>query len=100
MTERDQLSDDELHGIHGDCKADPLRGQNHRRVHAYHGAARVEQWPARVARIQRRVGLNDVVDQPTRHGAKRAAERADDAGGDRALKAQRIADRDDDLPHA
>ena len=28
---------------------------------------------------------------------KRAAERADDAGGDRALKAERVADRDDQL---
>src|SRR5207247_9998345 len=59
-----------------------------------------EQRAARIPRIQRRVRLNDVVDQTTRYRTERATERADDAGGDCTLEAERIPDRDDDLTDA
>ena len=58
------------------------------------------QRPARVARVQRRVGLDDVVDQPPRLRAQRAAERADHAGGHRAFEAVRVADGDGELADA
>ena len=56
-----------------------------------------DQWPAGIARVQRRVGLDHAVDQPARTGAQRAAEGADHARSDRALKAERVADRDHQL---
>src|SRR5205823_5093284 len=48
--------------------------------------------------IQRGVGLDHVVDQPPADGAERAAQRAHDARGDGTLEAERVADRDDQLP--
>ena len=56
-------------------------------------AGRGHQRPAGIARVQGRVGLDHAVDQPARAGAQRPAEGADDAGRDRALKAERVADR-------
>ncbi len=97
---RDQLADDELHRVDGNRKTDALRGQNDRRVDADDVAARVEQRAARIPRIQRRVRLNDVVDQTTGHRAERATEGADHACCHRTLKAERIPDRDDDLTDA
>ena len=59
-----------------------------------------DQRPAGVARVERRVGLDHVVDQRARVGAQRPAEGADDAGGDGRLEAERVADGDDELPDA
>jgi hypothetical protein len=58
---------------------------------------------ARVAGVERGVGLDHVVDDAAwRAGARRqrAAERRDDAGRDRAGEAVRVADRDDELADA
>ena len=87
-------------GVAGDSEAEPLRGQDSRRVHADHLAPRRHQRPSGVARVERRIGLNNVVHQPARTRAQRAAERADNAGSDGVLKSVRIADRDRDLPDA
>jgi len=60
------------------------------RVDADHAAARVEQRPARVARVHRDVGLDE------RHvgvARQRASLGADDAGGRALLEAERRADR-------
>ena len=57
----------------------------------------VHERSAGIAGIERGVGLDDVVHQPSRSRPQRSAERADDAGGDRVLKAVRVADRDGDL---
>jgi hypothetical protein len=66
------------------------------RIDADHLAARVQQRPAGVALVDRHVGLDE------RHvalvGTGAAAERADDAGGDRVVEAERRADRDHPLP--
>ena len=78
--------------MHG--KADALRAHDHRRVDADHFAARRHERPAGIAGIERRIGLDHVVDQPAVPRAQRAAERRDDAGRDRRLEAERIADRD------
>ena len=57
-------------------------------------AARVEQRAARVARVERGVGLDHVVDpEPARRG-QAALERRHHAGGERLLEPERVADRD------
>ena len=66
-------------------------------------AAPVDERAAGVARVERRVGLDHVVDdahRAARAGRQRAAERGDDAGGHRAGEAVRVADRDDELADA
>ena len=66
-------------------------------------AAAVDQRAARVARIQRGVGLDHVVDEAdgaSRPSGQRAAERRHDAGGHGAGEPVRVADRDDQLADA
>ena len=87
----------QLRGVDRDREADRLRAADDRGVDADHLAARVQQRPARVARVERRVGLDHVRDQPAGAGAHAASERADDARGDGVLEAERVADRDRDL---
>ena len=61
-----QSADDELRGVRGDRETQPLRAGDDGRVDADDFAARVDERPAGIPRIQRRVGLNDVVHQPAR----------------------------------
>ena len=70
------------------------------RVDADHAALRVEQGAAGVALVQRGVGLDDVVDRVRVRSLDDALERADDPGGDRALEAEGVADRDDRVADA
>ena len=63
--------------------------------------ASIGQRPAGVAGVERRVGLDDVLDEPARPAVprrERPAERAHDAGRDAAGEAERVADRHDQLP--
>ena len=60
----DQPCRHEFGRVAGDGKTDSLRGQNDRRVHADDLTARIDQRPAGIAGIQRRVGLDDIVNQP------------------------------------
>ena len=92
-----QSADDELNGIRGDSETQTLRAGNDRGVHADDFAARVDERPAGVPGVERRVGLNDVVHQPARPRSQRSAERADDAGGDRRREPERVADGDHEL---
>ena len=57
-------------------------------------AAGVEQRAAGVAGVDRRVGLDDLVDLEAVGRADVAAEAGDDAGGRGAVEAERVADRD------
>ena len=62
---------------------------------ADHLAGRVQQRPARVARVDRSVGLDRVRDRELVRRVDRAADRADDHPGvHRARQAERAADRD------
>ena len=92
-----QARRDEPDGIAGNREADALRRQDHRGVDADDLAGRRDERPAGVAGVERRVGLDDVVHQPSRSRAQRSAERADDAGRDGMVEAVRIADGDRDL---
>ena len=53
----------------------------------------VEQRAAGVAGVDRRVGLDDVVDREAAGGLDAALQRRDDAGGERAVEPERVADR-------
>ena len=62
--------------------------------------AQIGQRATGAPRVERGVGLDDVLDQPVRPavaGGQRATERADDAGRHGPGKAKRIADGDDEL---
>ena len=63
----------------------------------------VGQRAAGVARVERGVGLDDVLHDARRAavaGGQRPAQAADHPGGDRAGQAQRVADGDHQLAHA
>ena len=60
----------------------------------------IDERAARVAGIEGRIGLDDIVDEPAVLGAQRPADRTDDAGRHGRLESQRIADGDGDLPRA
>ena len=97
---RDQLRRDVLHGVDRDGEADPdvavaAARCLDLRVDADHLSARVEEWAARVAVIERGVGLDHVVDRRAVRRDDAALPRADDAGRDRAVLTERIPDRDD-----
>ncbi len=62
-------------------------------VDADHPAGRVEQRAARVARVDRRVGLQDVVDREAVGRRDLALQRGDHAGRQRAFEVERVADR-------
>ena len=59
--------------------------------------AEFEQRPARIARIDGRVGLDHVGDLAPAAGRQPAFERADDAGGQRLVEPERVADREHPL---
>ena len=62
--------------------------------------ARVDQRPAGVAGIERRIGLDHVADQAPVLRPQPATDGADDAGRHRRLEAERVADGDGDLAAA
>src|SRR5438552_3233456 len=65
-TVANQTAGDELGSIDRCRKTDSLRRQNHRGVDANHFAARVDQWPTRIAGVEGRVCLNHGIHQSTR----------------------------------
>src|SRR5262245_12292565 len=93
----DEFAEHEIRRIGGDRETDALRAEDHGRFDADDLAARGDERAAGIARIERGVGLDHVIDQPARARPQRASERGDHAGGHRRLKAERIANRDDEL---
>src|SRR6185436_7757146 len=69
------------------------------RVDPDHAAGRVEERTAGVARVDRRVGLDDAVDLEAVRRLDRAAGRRNDARRERALEPERVADRDRRIAH-
>ena len=81
---------------HGQAEPDAGNG----RVDAHDASAGVGQRSARVARVERGIGLDDVLDEPRCAAIarpERPAERADDARRDRTAEAERVADGDHEL---
>src|SRR3954452_14835946 len=95
-----QARDDLAYRVRGHREADAdvdvagLAGRRDLRVDADHARAHVEERAARVAGVDRCVGLDDLVDLDAVGGADVAAEAGDDARGRRAVEAERVADRD------
>src|SRR5207244_9810705 len=92
-----QRNRDALGRVGRDCEADTLRRQDDRGVYADHAPGGVHQRSARTARIERRIGLDDVVEKPPCLTSHRTTKSAHDAGGDGVLKAVRAADCDRNL---
>ena len=89
-----ELADHALDGVGGDREGDAdrtARRREDRGVDADHIAFGVEGRTAGIALVHRRVDLDEIV---IGAGADVAAARRDDAGGDGAAEAERIADRD------
>ena len=82
-----------------DGEAEALSASDHGGVDANHPAGAVDKWAAGVAGIERSIGLDHALDQPAVRRPQRPPERADDAGRDGGLKAERIADGHDKLTH-
>ena len=94
----DELGHHTPYGFDRHREPDPhagARGAMDGGVHADEAATTVEQRTARVARIDRGVGLDHIVDGGARNGADLAPERADDTGGQRVVETERIADGND-----
>ena len=91
------LARDEIGGVGGNREADPLRAHDDGRIDADHLPCRGHQRAARIAGIERGVGLHDVLDHPPGARLQRATERGNDAGRDGRVEAERIADRYGDL---
>src|SRR5688572_8484870 len=90
----DQLAHDAPRGVDRDREADPLRAVVHRRVDRDQLAFGVEQRAARIARIDRRVGLQESVVDALVVDAQRSPERGDHARRDGMRQYERIADCD------
>src|SRR5690348_16292697 len=50
---RQKAAGDEFRGVNSDCEAKTLRAHDRRGIHAHNRAVRGNEWPARVARVQR-----------------------------------------------
>ena len=87
----------QIGGVDADGEADPLRRGDNRGVDADHAAGAGDEGAAGIAGVERRVGLDDAVEEASAAGAQGATERADDPGGDGAGKTEGIADGDDEL---
>ena len=101
------LRDDVLDGVGRNGEPDPdvagrarSRAVLDLRVDADDLAARVEQRAARVAGIDRGVGLDHVVDREAVRSGDEALERAHDSGGRGAVEPEGIPDRDDRIADA
>jgi len=86
--------------VHRDREADSGARPHRCRVDPDHQRLTRDQWAAGVARVDRRIGLDDVVDQAAGDRSHRATQRGDDAGGDRGMEAVRAADGQNELAHA
>ena len=95
-----QPSGDEPGCVARNGKADALRRANHGRVHADYFPRGIDERAAGIARVQCRVGLDDVVNQAARLRLHRPPERADHARGYARLETERISNRDRQLANA
>src|SRR5262245_43037424 len=89
-----ELGDNIFHrvGRNGESDADrSARRREDRGVHADYVAVHIEAWATRVALVDRRIDLNEVIVWP---GADITSTRRDNSRGDRAVEAEGIANRD------
>src|SRR3984893_11234297 len=89
-----QPSRDELRRVCGDRKAKSLRGQNHRRIYADHRARGIYKRASGVTRVEGRIGLDDIIHQPTGLRSHRSDECADNLGGNWLFRAVKTCNLD------
>src|SRR5438105_463506 len=92
----DEIGNDAIDDVDGDSEADASAGtrrREDRRVDADQPSRRIQQRPARIAGIDRGIGLDHVRDLATAAGRQPALERADDSAGQRLIEPEGIADR-------
>ena len=93
----EQFAHHPLRGIDWDGEADALGHPDDRGVDPDDARPRVDQGATGVARVQRDVSLNDVLDQTARGASQGATQGADDSSRHGRLKPERITDGDDQL---
>src|SRR5262245_31313499 len=89
-----ELGDNIFHrvGWNGESDADrSARWRENRGVHADYVAIHIEAWATRVAPVDRRIDLTEVIVWP---GADTTSARRDNSGGNRAVEAEGIANSD------
>ena len=97
----DQLGNDAVHHLGRYRKADAgigAGGREDRRVDADETAGGIEERAAGIARIDRRIGLDDIGELAPFGSRQAPLQRADDAGGEGLVEAERIADGEGPLP--
>src|ERR671930_577817 len=104
VTDWTSAPDGLAHGVrrHGEADADVALGGargGDLRVDADHAPGLVEQRPARVAGVDRGVGLDDLVDREAVGRLDLAPDAGHDALGRRAVQAERVADGDGGVAH-
>src|SRR5206468_8097163 len=102
LTAADQLRHDAIDGIDRDGETDARVGAGravYSGVDADQQAGAIQQRPAGIPRIDRRIGLDHAANRPPRDGLDLAAKSADDAGGERLVQAKWIADGEHFLAH-
>ncbi len=95
-----ELRYDPLGHVDRNGETDSLSRLNHRRIDADHPAAAIKQRTAAIARIQRRIGLDHVIDQMTGDAPERAAKRADHPRRHSRIEPEWTADRHHELADA
>src|SRR5260370_15213767 len=98
----DEVVGDILCRVDGNGEADAsggAAGRVNRGVDADDFTARIDERPAGIAAVDSGVGLNGFVNESGLAGLHGASERADNAGGERGLESERIADGQDFLAH-
>ena len=101
LARRPQLLDDAADRVGRDREADadvaarplPVAGDSICELTPITLPGRIQQRAAGVAGVERRVGLDDVADREAVGRVDLALQRADDAGGQRPVEAERVADR-------
>mmetsp|Transcript_35585 Transcript_35585/g.105505 ORF Transcript_35585/g.105505 Transcript_35585/m.105505 type:complete len:259 (+) Transcript_35585:59-835(+) len=99
MSVGEQLRDDPLRRGRRHREGQVLRALDDCGVDADDARRRVDERAARVARVERHVGLHYVLDEPAVLCAERAPLGGDDAGGDGRREPERVADGHHELPH-
>lgn len=94
----DQFPNYKFCQIGGHRKTKPLGRKNNGGIYTDHISVRIDEGAAAVAGIEGRIGLNDIVDEPSALAAQRTPQRAHHARGDGILKTEWIADSNGDLP--
>src|SRR5439155_4208223 len=92
-----QPARDEFRRIDGNRKANSLGRPDHGGIDSDDVTVRRDQRSPGIARIQRGIGLDNVIDQPAGLRSERTAERAHHTGRDGRLKAIGVANGNDQL---